>query len=78
MSALKKEIQTIFNNTTVNQNRVDKILELVKREQIAFAEWILKEGFEKYSDNDICWWGKFNSDTDYTTEQLSDLYNSTK
>ena len=37
----KKALQDIFNNSTVNQNRVDRVLALIKKEQIAFAEYYL-------------------------------------
>ena len=39
-----------------------------------FAEWILVEGFEKYQDNGDCWWGKFNEEKDYSTEQLYEKF----
>jgi hypothetical protein len=43
---------------------------------IAFAEWILKEGFEKYEDNGKCWWGKFSDDKDYSTIQLFEMWSN--
>ena len=46
----------------------------VRRSCIDFAEWILKEGFEKYEDNGKCWWGKFKEDKDYSTEQLYEMW----
>lgn len=39
---IEKEIQQIFNNTTVNQKRVKVIVEIIEREQKGFAEMILK------------------------------------
>lgn len=44
-------------NPTLSKNAV-------RRSCIDFAEWILKEGFEKYQDNGKCWWGRFNEDID--------------
>jgi hypothetical protein len=47
----------------------------VRRSCIDFAEWILKEGFEKYEDNGKCWWGRFKEeDKDYSTEQLYEMW----
>ena len=46
----------------------------VRRSCINFAEWILKEGFEKYEDNGKCWWGRFKEEKDYSTEQLYEMW----
>lgn len=44
---------------------------------IDFAEWILKSGYEMYSDNGKCWWGRFKEeDKDYSTKQLYKIYKS--
>lgn len=41
---------------------------------IAFAEWILRQGFEKYEDGGRCWWGRFNEEKDYSTSELFELW----
>jgi hypothetical protein len=37
---LKKQFQTLFNNTVVNENRVDKSVKIADEFAIGFAEWI--------------------------------------
>jgi|688.fasta_scaffold534718_3 hypothetical protein len=60
------------SNEELNQ---PSCLGAVRRSCIDFAEWILKEGFEKYEDNGKCWWGRFKEeDKDYSTEQLYEMW----
>lgn len=35
-----------------------------------FADWILKEGFERLRDGERVWWGKFTDEIDFTTREL--------
>lgn len=49
-------------------------LSVVRRSCIDFAEWILKQGFEKYQENGKCWWGKFHEDDAYSTEVLYEMW----
>lgn len=67
------------NNLTKNaSNEAENpafLVGAVRRSCIDFAEWILKEGFEKYEDNGKCWWGRFKEeDKDYSTEQLYEIW----
>jgi len=51
---LKKQFQTLFNNTVVNENRVDKSEKIADEFAIGFAEWVtqaelpLKELLEQF------------------------------
>jgi len=40
---LRKQIQMIFNNDTVNQNRVDRVEKIADDYAIGFAEWCNSE-----------------------------------
>jgi len=40
MSKLIKQFQTVFNNTTVNQNRVDASVKIANNHAIEFLEWV--------------------------------------
>jgi hypothetical protein len=61
--------------TPLENEKQPSCLGAVRRSCIDFAEWILKEGFEKYEDNGKCWWGRFKEeDKDYSTEQLYEMW----
>ena len=63
------------DKTSIENENQPSCLGTVRRSCIDFAEWILKEGFEKYEDNGKCWWGRFKEeDKDYSTEQLYEMW----
>jgi len=65
----------IIEESSLEANFKPSCLGAVRRSCIDFAEWILKEGFEKYEDNGKCWWGRFKEeDKDYSTEQLYEMW----
>ena len=41
MSKLRKKFQVVFNNDTVNSNRVDKCEQIADDFAVLFAEWII-------------------------------------
>ena len=67
---------THISNEVLISDRFEQAAEIYAEAKAKeFAEWILVEGFEKYQDNGDCWWGKFNEEKDYSTEQLYENYN---
>jgi hypothetical protein len=46
---LKSKFQILFNNTTINKNRVDESVEIADEFAIGFAEWLSYK--YKYLDN---------------------------
>lgn len=79
MSNLREEIAELVNdNLLYDELKLDKILELVKREQIGFNRWMFKNTKDYFKDeNGVEWYkdlqGNWIVDIDFI-----DLYNSTK
>jgi len=46
----------------------------LRNECIAFAEWILQNGYERHEDNGVCWWEPAEQDLDFTTADLYTMY----
>jgi hypothetical protein len=70
MSKLIKQFQTIFNNTTVNQNRVDASVKIANNHAIEFTEWVRGNYLDIFP-----FWLEEKSNRKYTTEQLLEIYN---
>jgi len=66
---LKKQFQTLFNNTVVNENRVDKSVKIADEFAIGFAEWMAKEYWLNSS-------GKFRKEQ--THKELLEIYKKEK
>lgn len=60
--------------SSINHETANSVQGAVRLSCIKFAEWILKEGFEKYEDNGKCWWGRFHEEKDYSTDQLYEMW----
>jgi len=75
MSKLIKQFQTIFNNTTINQNRVDASVKIANAHAIEFAEWI-NSNYGRNGNE----WVKYEKDgfKYFTTEQLLKIFNEGK
>jgi hypothetical protein len=65
---LKSKFQVLFNNTTINKNRVDESILIADEFAIGFAEWYLN--LSKSDD-----WEKFDYNTN---EKLLEIYKKEK
>jgi hypothetical protein len=72
---LKKQFQVTFNNTVVNENRVDKSIKIANEFAIVFAEWVGQNTIN-YSS------GKFRmktlKPTLFTSKELLEIYKKEK
>ena len=56
----------------------DVINKVMEDEAIEFAEWILDNEFIKQSDGIQRWWGKNNSEVNYDSKELYQLFKNRK
>jgi hypothetical protein len=45
-------------------------IEDINLNAINFAEWILKNKYERCCDNGLTWWGEYNDEISFSTEEL--------
>jgi len=71
---MKQRFKEIFSKS--GEHEFDSEVAATNCEQLAlemmekFADWILKEGFERLRDGERVWWGKFTDEIDFTTREL--------
>jgi hypothetical protein len=72
---LKKQIQIIFNNDTVNQNRVDRVEKIADDYAIGFAEWSINY---RYHPTHKVWirMDKMANEK-YSSKELLEIYKQT-
>jgi hypothetical protein len=58
------------DSSSLNELLATKCEALAVEMMEKFADWILKEGFERLRDGERVWWGKFTDEIDFTTREL--------